>query len=144
MNKRQLNKHLSLFGYRLEDGGIKGTKAGRMPQTSLFLPSHPRVRRHHARLHRVKKLALSALLRSCLSDSIKAQISYRVESYVSNTVPWTGDEGRPRKRLYYMLRRFLDVPDLVDGDTIEEARRRETKFFQGKLRANPKLLGKRV
>lgn len=144
MNKRQRDKHLSLFGYRLKDGGIKGTKAGRMPQTSLFLPSHPRVRRHHARLHRAKKLALPALLRSCLDDGLKARISYQVESYVPNTVPWTGDEGRPRKRLFNMLRRFLDVPDLVDGDTIEEARRRETQFFLSQLRVNPKLLGKRI
>lgn len=144
MNKRQRDKHLGLFGYRLEDGEIKGTKAGRMPQTRLFLPSHPRVRRRSERLHRAQKLALPALLRSCLSEGLKAQISYRVESYVPNTVPWTGDEGRPRKRLYNMLRRFLDVPDLVDGDTIDEARRRETKFFLSQLRANPKLLGKRI
>lgn len=146
MNRRQTNKYLRLFGHRLEGGEVVSKRVKRRDIPSNLPLNHPKVRRETERSNRERARVLPALLRSnMVDDESKASFATQVKNQgQTKRRPWVERGGRPRQKLRDVVRLISDCLDRVEGETWPEFIAREAVYLSELVRANPKLIGKRI
>lgn len=147
MNKRLRNKYLRLFGYRLEGGEVVSKDVWKSGEREPNLRrNHPEKTRWLQRLVRERERVLPALLLAKEVDEVCKQEFTLMVKYppTISEVSWVERGGRPRQHLRDIVRRISDCLDRVEGETWPEFISREAVYLSGLVRANPKLIGKRI
>lgn len=147
MNKRQTNKYLRLFGYRLEGGEVVSKNVWKSGEREPNLRrNHPEKTRWLQRLVRERERVLPALLQAKEVDEVCKQEFTLMVKYPPpiSAVPWVERGLPPRQKLRDVVRRISDCLDREEGETWPEFISREAVYLSRLVRANPKLIGKRI
>ncbi len=149
MNKRQIKKALALFNYTMtKTGEIKGKKTRRYNYAYWLNYNHPQARNYWGRLLRERARAIPKLLSAPLHDEVmKQELRRRALDYDpghAESLPvWIERGGRPRCRLLSSVR--WQLPSIsAQGLTYLQYEAKHNARVSALLKANPKVLGKRV
>lgn len=151
MNKRQSKKALGLFGYTMtKTGEIKGKKTRRYNYAYWLNYNHPQARNYWGRLLREQARVVPKLLSASLHDEVmKRELRLRALDFAeareqANSLPsWIERGGRPRRRLLSAIR--WQLPSIsAEGLTYLQYEAKHNARVSALLKANPKVLGKRV
>jgi len=151
VNKRQIKKALGLFGYTMtKTGEIKGKKTRRYNYAYWLNYNHPSARRYWERVLREQVRAVPKLLSAPLHDEVmKRELRLRALDFAeareqANSLPvWVERGGRPRRRLLSSIRWLLPPISAEDWAPLQYEAKHNARV-SALLKANPKVLGKRV
>jgi len=144
VNKRQLKKYLSAFGYTLKDGEVKGKPIPRWPATDYLNRNHPLVVRHWDRVYKEQARVLPSLLSAKIDRVSKSEFVRRVNQHEPMNLPtWSEQGSKPRQRLYSIARRFVEGVQW-EGLTYAQGCAIENAQFSALFKSRPQIIGKRI
>jgi len=144
VNKRQLKKNLSAFGYTIKDGEVKGKLIPRWPAEHYLNRNHPLVVRYWDRIANEQARVLPSVIKAKIDRVSKSEFIRRVNEHEPMTLPkWSEQGGKPRQRLYSVARHFIEGVDwkgltYVQGSAIENAQ------FSALFKSRPQVIGNRT